>query len=326
MNHALAGDWVPYRLEQRDAWSCRWLSLAGRRCSEPFFAETVARCLCEAPNGNPRASLSSLDFLEYAAQGSAAIAPTAFIFHVSRCGSTLLAQLLGLDPRHVVLSEVPLFDQLLRLPANAEGAGKGGMLKAAIALQGRPRFGETRLFIKLDSWNIHHAPLLRTLYPDTPFILLARTPFEVLLSQRARRGTHAVPGLLDPALFGLHAEGIAQDDTDTYLGKVLAYYYTRFAELARDRRNLLLDYCQGPEDMMQRLTRHLGMAQDEAMLASIRARCRFHAKRPDSAFNEAPARKAAPACLETAETAYRLLGSASLHDGETGVLLRIAGR
>jgi len=309
MTHAPAGDWVPYRLEQRGAWRCRWLSLAGRRYSEPFFEETVVRCLCEAPNGKPFASISSLDFLEYAAQGGETIAPTAFIFHVSRCGSTLLAQLLGLDPRHVVLSEVPLFDQLLCLPADAAGTDKGAMLKAAIALLGRPRFGETRLFVKLDSRHIHHAPLLRTLYPDTPFILLTRTPFEVLRSQRAKRGTHAVPGLLDPALFGLRTEGIAQDDTDAYLGKVLAYYYARFAELARDRRNLLLDYSLGPEEMMQRLTRHLGMAQDEAMQESIRARCRFHAKRPDSVFSETPTREAVPACLEQAGAAYRLIGA-----------------
>ena len=307
---AQADDWTPYRLEQRDALLCRWFSAAGRRYSEPFFEESVARCLSEPPNGMPYASLSSLDFLLHAAPAVDAVPPAAFIFHVSRCGSTLLAQMLGEDPGHIVLSEAPLIDQLLRLPLKT-GMTSGEtapVLQAAIALLGRRRFGETRLFAKLDSWHIHYAGLLRELYPEVPFIMLTRTPLEVLRSQRAQRGLHAVPGLLEPELFGLHAEDVPMTDADAYLGQVLAYYYARFAELARDRRNLLLDYSFGPELMMSRLSDHIGMKPDAATREAMRDRSRFHSKRPGSAFAEAPANEILPACLEQAEAAYRRLG------------------
>ncbi len=307
---ALARDWAPFRLERREQWLCRWFSRAGRRYSEPFFEETVARCQSEPPNGKPYASVSSLDFLAHAAKTVDAVAPSAFIFHVSRCGSTLLAQLLGLDRQHIVLSEAPLIDQLLRLPLHTEIPQDAATdtLQAAIALLGERRFGETRLFVKLDSWHIHYAGLLRARYPDTPFVLLSRAPGEVLRSQRLQRGMHAVPGLLEPELFGLQAEEVPVGDSDAYLGKVLAYYYARFGELALDRRNLLLDYRQGAEDMMQRLARHIGMEIDAGMWETMRERSRFHSKQPHSAFGDMPAEESLPACLELAEQAYRKLG------------------
>ncbi|HEX7641630.1 MAG TPA: hypothetical protein VF472_05390 [Burkholderiaceae bacterium] len=302
-----AADWVPYRLEYRGQWLCRWFSRAGRRYAEPFFEETVTRCLGEPPNGDAYPSLSSLDFLEHAAGLIDPVPPTAFIFHVSRCGSTLLAQLLGLDPRHIVLSEAPLIDALLRLPMKDALPGHGRMVQAAISLLGNRRFGEQRLFVKLDSWHVRYAGLLRELYPDTPFILLTRAPQDVLRSQRAQRGTHAVPGLLEPELFGMQ-QGEVVGDADAWLGRVLTYYYARFAELAVDRRNLLLDYRLGAEDMMSRLARHLGMEIDASMLENIRERCRFHSKRPGSAFCEVPQQGTLPGCLEAAEAQYRRLG------------------
>ncbi len=308
-----ARDWAPYRLERREQgeqWRCRWFSRAGRRYSEPFFEETVMRCLGEYPNGKPYASVSSLDFLSHAAQQVDAVAPSAFIFHVSRCGSTLLAQLLGLDSNHVVLSEAPLIDQLLRLPLKTAMSQEAAapLLQAAIALLGERRFGETRLFVKLDSWHIHYAALLRRLYPATPFVLLSRAPREVLRSQRAQRGTHAVPGLLEAELFGLGAEDVPLGDSDAYLGKVLSYYYAGFAELARDGRNLLLDYSFGAEEMMQRLVRHVELEVDADMWEKIRERSRFHSKRPHAAFNETPAEESLPADWESAEEAYCRLG------------------
>ncbi|HEX8955988.1 MAG TPA: hypothetical protein VF798_06930 [Burkholderiaceae bacterium] len=266
------------------------------------------RCLGEPPNGRGYPSLSSLDFLEHAAGLADPVAPTAFIFHVSRCGSTLLAQLLGLDPSHIVLSEAPLIDALLRLPMKESLPGHGHMVRAAISLLGSRRFGEQRLFVKLDSWHARYAGLLRELYPDTPFILLTRAPQDVLRSQRAQRGTHAVPGLLEPELFGMEEKEIDADDADAWLGKVLAYYYARFAELAVDRRNLLLDYRLGAEGMMSRLAQHLSMEIDASMRENIRERCRFHSKRPDSAFSEVPQQEILPGCLEAAEAQYRRLG------------------
>jgi hypothetical protein len=304
-------DWAPYRLVRREQWLCRWFSRAGQAYSEPFFSETILKCLSHAPNGKMFASFSTLDFLPEAAQHVDPIAPTAFIFHVSRCGSTLLAQLLGLNPQHVVLSEPPLVDELLRLPmqdAQFDVPAIEPLVRAAISLLGDRRRDETRLFVKLDSWHIHFAPLIRKLYPDTPFILLHRAPQQVIRSHQARRGTQSVPGLLEPALFDLRAEDTATTDADAYMGKVLAYFYRQFAEMARqDEKALLLDYGQGAEKMMTQLARHVGLSLDAATLDEIRLRSRYHSKYPGQTFAEQAVDGDVPAYLETAQRYYEEL-------------------
>ncbi|PAV93766.1 hypothetical protein WR25_26873 [Diploscapter pachys] len=45
---------------------------------------------------------------------SPGLTPSALVFHASRCGSTLIAQLLASQARNIVLSEPPPLDNLLR--------------------------------------------------------------------------------------------------------------------------------------------------------------------------------------------------------------------
>ena len=46
------------------------------------------------------------DLLDQAA-AEPGIDPTGFIFHLARCGSTLVSQMLAALPEHIVLSEAP---------------------------------------------------------------------------------------------------------------------------------------------------------------------------------------------------------------------------
>lgn len=305
---APADDWVPYKLVRGQEWLCRWFARAGQRYSEPFFEETVLKCLSLAPNGRQYASTSTLDFLVEAAKHAEPVAPTAFIFHVSRCGSTLLAQLLGLHAQHIVLSEAPLIDSLLRLPLQDVQVTRSQiepLLRAAVSLLGERRFGEKRLFIKLDSWHIQFASFIRKLYPDVPFILLHREPAAVVRSHQERRGMQAVPGLIEPQLFGLQPNELAIDKPDEYLATVLTYYYEQFASLAEhDARALLLDYGEGGEAMMARLAQHVGLQLDTALREQIRERSRFHSKYPGQTFVEERAPQEMPANLHLAESAY----------------------
>src|SRR6202012_5996296 len=118
----------------------------------------------------------------------------------SRCGSTLITQLLGLDPNHVTLSEVPFIDELLR----ARGLPDiSAAVKAALVCYGQNRTGvEQRLFVKTDSWHLSFYRELREWFPGIPVVLLYRSPDEVLYSQRKRRGIHAVPGIIASDLLG----------------------------------------------------------------------------------------------------------------------------
>lgn len=304
------GDWIPYKLLRQDQWLCRWMALAGQRFTEPFFSETIQKCKAFAPNGKGYASLSSLDVLRSAAsEPLEAIAPSAFIFHVSRCGSTLLSQLLGLSRRHVVLSEVPLIDEIARLPlkdAHFAQAEIEMLLSAAIRLLARKRSDdEAHLFVKLDSWHVMFAPLLRKLYPDVPFVLLYRSPDEVIRSHQKRRGTQAVPGLIEPELFELSPADFNANDADDYLDKVLTFYFSRFMTIAaQDRRAMLVDYRLGIMEIVQRVAAHANVVIDRADLELMEARSRFHSKYPDQTFSEAPMNPAAPPGIGGAQARY----------------------
>ena len=99
--------------------------------------------------------------------------------------------LLGLDPQVIVLSEVPVLDEWLR----SSLAERDPLFAATLRLLGQRRFGnEHALFVKTDCWHIFFADRLRRLYPETPFILLYRSPEAVLVSHRKIRGTQMVQG------------------------------------------------------------------------------------------------------------------------------------
>ena len=149
MNSAITSaltNWIPYKLSfKEDQPQCEWLYTNGKNFTEPFFDETISKCL--QYNSHGRKSISSIDILPDWSTQVESVLPSAFIFHVSRCGSTLATQLLSLNDNNIVLSEVPFFDALLR-------SGKSNLLKDAIALYTSPKNNRDRLFIKTDSWHI----------------------------------------------------------------------------------------------------------------------------------------------------------------------------
>ena len=174
-------NWIPYRLDKHeDDPQCRWLFLGNETITEPFFADTIAKCKKLSHNSQLRRSISNTSVLQEWSVHNETLPPAAIIFHVSRCGSTLVSQLLGLNPENIVLSEVPFFDELLRL-GYREKKDISSELKAAISFYSNRR-NETqkRVYIKTDSWHIHFYQMFRELYPDTPFVFLYRNPAEVL--------------------------------------------------------------------------------------------------------------------------------------------------
>ena len=220
-----------------------------------------------------------------------ALRPTAIIFHVSRCGSTLLSQLLALDEKHIVLSEVPFFDDLLRLPFKESPAEtKIGIdyLAAAIKYYGRKRTGkEEQLFIKTDSWHIHFYDRIRNLFPSVPCILLYRNPQEVMLSQKRQRGMQSVPGIIEPEVFGFSGQEVHETNLDAYMAKILESYYKKMKEIiARDPLTLPVNYKEGIKNIMAKVYAFTGMELTEKTEALFAERSHFHAKHPQQVFEE----------------------------------------
>ena len=227
--------WLPVSIiPDQEELLCNWMYTANCRFSEPFFTDTLLRCKRLPENKHRFKCVSSLSMLKEWMPLKSSIQPTAFIFHVSRCGSTTLTQLLDLDPANKVLSEVPLLDEILRLPytypEHAPALHVEEYFHTAVAWYGQPCDNqEKRLYIKTDSWHLHFYPQLRKMYPDTPFIIITRSPAEVLQSQRRQRGIQAVPGMLEPALFGFDTNEISFD-LDRHMEKVLESYYEQIIQ------------------------------------------------------------------------------------------------
>ena len=282
--------WFPYRLEQvAGKLACRWLYAGAMPFSHPFFEESSLRWL-ELPEnsfGPPR--YTHLDQLLEIADGLDTLEPTAFVFHVSRCGSTLLSQLLALDESCVMLSEVPFFDELLRArfnPLLPNQSDLAALLPAAIRLHAQIRSGHERsVIVKLDSWHTAFYPELRALFPKTPFILLYREPLAILRSHRNQPGMQAVPGLLEPALFGFDPAVPVQ--RAEHLQRVLGFFYERFLEIAQnDRLALLVPYAADMIPAIGSIARFLRIELTPAQLEAMRVRSLFHSKRPTEGFHE----------------------------------------
>ncbi len=305
--HPLHG-WIPYKLTVNEGNAdCYWIDTYNMPYTEPFFSETIGKLRGIPRRSVSRYSVSNLSMLLEWAEQIEHIDPTAFIFHISRCGSTLMSQLLGLDEQNISLSEVPIFDDILRLrykiPQISE-ADISKLLKAALKFYGQKRIGtEKHLFIKTDSWHIHFHKQLRDLYPRTPFILLYRAPNEVFESHTKLRGIQAVPGLIEPEVFGFDSDEAL--DLDTHIANVLSSYLKNYlGVVSTDDLTLLLNYNEGIMPLMDKLEAFAQITLSPAVKQKMKERASYHSKQPGELFSEKLS-MTTPALLQEALDLYR---------------------
>lgn len=302
-------NWLPYKIfELEGSAYCRWLQVDERNFKEPFFEETISRYRPTPVNSNYRRCTSSLDILPEWSLQIDSIPPTAFIFHVSRCGSTLASQLLSLSDENIVLSEVPFFDEIARTYNTDE------LLKASIRFYGMKRNSrQSRVFIKTDSWHIFYYEQIRRLYPGIPFILLYRNPVEVIHSQQKIRGMQAVPGLIDPALFGFTSEEVTAMGLDEYMAKVLERYFESFLAISKqDPQAILVNYKEGGMSMIEKIAQATGMPIQEEEWRRMDERAGYHAKYPGQLFEKDRAGMEVPAYCKNAMKLYKQLEEARM--------------
>lgn len=291
---------------------CQWFFSGREPFSEPFFDETIARCRTYPENHRRFKPATGLEVFDHWPPPQPAVRPACIIFHVSRCGSTLLSQMLSCMPRHIVLPEVPFFDALLRLPLqqkNITPAMAGNWLRCAVEWYGQRRAGnETRLFIKTDSWHVFFYEQWRHLYPGVPFIFLYRRPGEVLRSQRRKRGMHAIPGYIEPELFGIDRAAIQWQNADHWLCMVLERYFERFIHIVQnDPLALPVSYHEGMMPVLKRMAGFCGLqfTDEEWLLAENRTR--YHGKFPGEAFEEPASNDSWPEELQVSEKLFEQL-------------------
>src|SRR5689334_18351144 len=127
-----------------------WMEMSGVSLTEPFFQQTVERARREK-----RAErFTEFDVLLQLEKQLESVEPAGFIFHSSRCGSTLVANACRAVSNSLVLSEANSIDKLIaRFFTDAAENVKASLYSVFLrgivhALGQRRRGDEQHLFIK----------------------------------------------------------------------------------------------------------------------------------------------------------------------------------
>jgi hypothetical protein len=167
--------------------------------SEPFFVDTLAarfsipvddrsggseafiRPLIFEASTLPILSMPAVDFVRTAAQADDE--KLRFIFHMSRCGSTLATQLLAQVAEGHVISEAHIINRILSPLTPLPRGLRSDLLRASIgALQGCRPSTAAWTCIKFRSWNCLFARQILDICPRAPWVFSHRDGLEVMAS------------------------------------------------------------------------------------------------------------------------------------------------
>jgi hypothetical protein len=290
--------WLPSSVGPRGSPYVDWAHFAGEPLAEPSYEQSSRNAMGRPFNGvfGARTSLAAL----VDGAPSDRRRPAGLIFHLSRCGSTLAAQMLAAVPAYTVVSEAPPIDEAVRLETAAP-QDRAGFLAAMVAAVGRRRYAaERRLFVKLDSWHVLAGALFQSAFAGTPWVFIYRDPLEVLVSQIRQRGAHTVRGVLPAAIFGI-ASSIPDDE---YCAIVLRRTCEAALSLFARGGGRLVNYADLPAALATQILPHFGEAPSAAERALMAPAARRDAKTPWQAFapdGEAKLREASPRLRQLVE-------------------------
>jgi len=287
--------WLPIRVwQEAGQWRVDWCWFGEKPLSQPFFGDAVEDAL-RLPFNQAFRRQTPLDALAQWQHQSPGLAPSAFIFHASRCGSTLISQMLAQLDDHIVVSEPPPLDRLLR--SDLPTAERCAALKGLLSAYGQPRRGvERRLVIKLDAWNIGELSRLRECFPDTPWLFVYRDPLEIAVSHLRRPGMHMVPGMIGASVLD---DGLPFGGPEDFIARRVGRLLQAGLEQCQACAAEAVDYRDLPDVMAGRLAVFFQL--DESQRSQAFAKVKRHAKQPVQGFtgdSEEKRREASPLLRE----------------------------
>jgi hypothetical protein len=162
----------------------QWMEMTGVSLTEPFFQQTVDRAKAD---GNRRELFTEFDALLQLEKELDSVQPTGFIFHSSRCGSTLVANACRAINNSIVLSEANAIDKLVARFITDAGDVKTSLYSVFLrgvvnALAQRRNGSEEHLFIKFACCSFAQIEPIRRIWPAVPWLFLYRDPVETIVS------------------------------------------------------------------------------------------------------------------------------------------------
>lgn len=285
--------WLPVRaVPGPDAPAFDWAWFGDRPLSEPLFEDSVNR-VASRPFSRAFRTRTDLTALIAGAAQEATLEPDGIVFHMSRCGSTLVAQMLAAVPHHIVASEAAPIDDMVQwcVTSGAPLDLQVAALRVLVAAIGRNRSGTSRrYFLKLDSWATLALPLFRAAFPRTPWIFLYRKPEEVMVSHMGMPGMHFAAGVV-PALGEMESADV--QSIEDRGATVLAKYLDCAIAHAAVGGGMLVNYADLRAAMEGAIPRHFGFVPDADERAAMAQASRRNSKVPDETYTDDTERKRA---------------------------------
>lgn len=283
--------WQPFALECGPAgmelvWGC-----GTGRAGEPFHELTVAT-LRARPLNRWFAVRTPLSAAFVAALEAQALPLSGLIFHMSRCGSTLIAQALKAWTGVRALSEPALLDTAITF-CFAGHDPDGLLLRGVVAGLAQPGGDDSQVIIKLDAWHALAFGVIRSLLPAVPWLFVYRDPIEVMASHRREPGRHTVPGMLPEAWLGDLSPPADAAEPQDYAARVIGGICAAIVPHAKAVN--LFNYSELPDALTTRLPRLFALDPDGLDGSLLDATLARHAKRPYEAFTDDRAAKRAAA-------------------------------
>jgi len=196
-----SGQYTPFGLRFEGPVRCLWLGTGEEPLGSVDFDGEVRRIL-----PNSLSLTTGLDALHLYAEEFPGLHPSGFIFHMTRCGSTLAARMLGAVEGAVAYSEPQVISNILAGQALGLLSDPDRVLRSCIGVLARSADVVKRpFFLKFSSWNVLHLGRIRSLFPEVPWLFLFRDPVEVLVSQVRTPSSSLCSEL--PVYGGLDLEG-----------------------------------------------------------------------------------------------------------------------
>ena len=292
--HRSFADWTPIHVTHSTPQpQYLWSRLGTQRFDDPFFTQTVGTAL-NSPLPKLLQRTTSLDELVAASERESCVEPRGFIFHVSRCGSTLVSQMFARLPRIITISEAhPLMDATDDPRLSPEDRRRA--FRALIRLYSRKVNGsEIGSVFKLGLRESFHWQMIAETFPNTPRLVLHRDPVEVLVSNLMSPCEAAFPGVISAELLGPSPRPILNNED--YAMFVFSRIYASVLDAARAPGSLTLDYTALPDAVENRIAPHFGITLTDDERAAMRAASRINVKdATDKAFTSDSADKQAGA-------------------------------
>ena len=270
--HETQGDWLPARAALHPTglyFSLREIEPA--ELQDAFMQQTLARV-----SARERFVHIAREDL---GKGTAGSAPAGLIFHVARCGSTLISQLLKQLDGPVVYAEPLPVNEILVPPhqwSRQELVAALRTLGAAFA-----RHAQRPYVLKFTSWNTLFCDIVTEAFPQSPWVLSYRDPVEVGVSllnrppgwlwEESTKPSSVFSGFIDPEN--------ASTSREEYVARLYGAL-CRAASRLGTGRGRLVPYAALPGAVWQSVAPHFSLALDRGQQLRMAQAASADAKAP----------------------------------------------